>query len=285
MKPTEYSVEKGRVIQSVLSPDRLISEIRVIAERPVAESSPDHIMPWGTKWDSSRNGRFNQKLYRLYGWTERTAFAPLRVLDMGCSGGGFVRDCIDHGCLAVGLEGSDYSKKLSRAEWAVIPQFLFTCDISAPFRIEAHDSDGWVLEKFDVITSWEVLEHIPEDCLPILVKNVLAHMSDRAMWITSISTLEEYVGGYRIHQTVKSKEWWIQRLSELGLQHHPEYIRYFNTQFVRDPGSGGFHLALAPADNRLPPIPAESFLARLEDRWFSSRPQKILQHLITGTGK
>ena len=37
------------------------------------------------------------------------AASPLRVLDIGCAGGGFVRSLIDDGHFAVGLEGSDLS--------------------------------------------------------------------------------------------------------------------------------------------------------------------------------
>jgi hypothetical protein len=83
-----------------------IRSIFVKTEFPVALDSPDHLCPWGTARDSSTNSRFNEKVYRL--------FEPLgrfpRVLDLGCSGGGFVRACLNDGCLAVGIEGSDFSK-------------------------------------------------------------------------------------------------------------------------------------------------------------------------------
>src|SRR5579871_948679 len=97
--------------------------ISLSCERPVALASPDHKFPWGTLRDNSRNRRFNQKLYRLFGVKQ-----ALAILDVGCSGGGFVRDCIEDGHLAIGLEGSDYSKRNQRAEWATIPHFLYTCD-------------------------------------------------------------------------------------------------------------------------------------------------------------
>jgi len=68
----------------------------------------------------------------------------LKILDMGCSGGGFVRNCLDDGCLAIGLEGSDYSKRHRRAEWRVIPEYLFTCDVTASLKllIETMASQG-----------------------------------------------------------------------------------------------------------------------------------------------
>ena len=56
--------------------------IKIITDHPVAYTSPDYIMPWGTKRDNSVNPRFNQKLYNLFDGKF------LKVLDLGCSGGG-----------------------------------------------------------------------------------------------------------------------------------------------------------------------------------------------------
>ena len=39
-------------------------KIVVKTEREIAYESPDHLMPWGTKQDNSRNHRFNDKLYQ-----------------------------------------------------------------------------------------------------------------------------------------------------------------------------------------------------------------------------
>src|SRR5205809_2708747 len=97
--------------------------------KPVAVDSPDHIAPRGTANDNSRNRLFNRKLEALLGKR------PLAVLDLGCAGGGFVKDFLDEGHVAIGLEGSDYSKKLRRAEWATIPEHLFTCDVTEEFEI------------------------------------------------------------------------------------------------------------------------------------------------------
>lgn len=82
----------------------------VRATREVACESPGQLIPFGMWRDNSRPRRFNKKLYELFGMD-----SPLWVLDLGCSGGGFVKDCLDDGCLAVGIEGSDYFKKLCRA--------------------------------------------------------------------------------------------------------------------------------------------------------------------------
>jgi hypothetical protein len=104
--------------------------IKLETSFPVAFDSPDHLVPHGTAKDNSTNLMFNLKVEKLFKNLNRL----LKVLDLGCSGGGFVRSCIERGCLAVGLEGSDYSKIHRRAEWPILGDyFLFTSDITRPF--------------------------------------------------------------------------------------------------------------------------------------------------------
>lgn len=249
-------------------------KILLKAEKEVALSSPDHQMPWGTRRDNSVNPRFNDKLYRLYPPSK-----DLRVLDMGCSGGGFVKSCHDEGCLAVGLEGSDFSKRRGRAEWRTIPEFLFTCDVTGKFEIFIEREGKVSPMLFDVVTCWEMIEHIPEQSIATVAENVKRHLAPGGLWIMSVSAIEDVVGGVRLHQTVKPKAWWVARFSELGLEHSEDYVRYFNTQFVRGPkygGPGSFHLVLSVGKKDLPPIPHESLLRRLNDLWIGSTPQKIL---------
>jgi len=113
------AIDEGRVAVPVLE-----------TEHPVAVSSNDTRFPRGTKDDNSIVPRFNRKLYQLYRDQD-----PIRVLDIGCAGGGFVRSLLDDGHLAVGLEGSDYQLVNQGAEWSTIPLHLFTCDVTKPFRL------------------------------------------------------------------------------------------------------------------------------------------------------
>src|ERR1039457_3002265 len=196
----------------------------VKAERNVAVDSPDHICPWGTRRDNSRNRRFNEKLYAIFGLDHD----PLWILDMGCSGGGFVKDCLDDGCIAIGLEGSDYSKRLGRAEWKVIPDNLFTVDITYPFQIDGEFEGGRAPVQFDIITSWEVIEHIAEPSLKPLAENVRKHLKPGGLWIMSIATWADAPRGLQLHQTVKPRDWWIAKFRELGLENIEEYVHYFN---------------------------------------------------------
>jgi hypothetical protein len=92
--------------------------VRIITDHPVAYDSPDHTTPRGTINDNSFNRVFNDKLVAALG-------SGIRVLDLGCSGGGFVRSLVDQGIEAYGIEGSDHSRRTKRAEWATIPERVF----------------------------------------------------------------------------------------------------------------------------------------------------------------
>jgi len=197
--------------------------LRLLTEKPTAIDSPDHIQPWGTKRDNHSNLRFNEK---LSAWI----LPPdLSLLDLGCSGGGQVRSFVEQGTLAVGIEGSDYSMKRLRAEWATIPELLFTADITAPFSILARD--GPVL--FSVVTLWEVIEHIHRRDLPGLFKNIEQHLAPNGVIIMSVSTTPDTINGVDLHQTVEDSAWWYQTFAELGFRNHPEIVRWFGNDFIR----------------------------------------------------
>lgn len=202
-------------------------------KHPVALHSLDHTDPDGTRNDNSRNQKFNDKVYRLL---ERGR--PLFVLDLGCAGGGFVKNCIEDGHFAVGLEGSDYDKHHRLHEWPNIPENLFTCDITKPFEII---SDGAVL--FDLITSWEVLEHIAECDIAQVALNIHKHLREDGLCILSINLQREV----RHHLTIQEKPWWVERFSGCGLHHDESMLEYFGDDWVRGPlqnAPTSFHLIL-----------------------------------------
>jgi SAM-dependent methyltransferase len=200
----------------------LNSPIRIETSKPVAYDSPDHLGPWGTAADNTKNPRFNQKLF---------AYIPdVRLLDVGCSGGGLVKSIIDDGGFAVGIEGSDYSKKQRRAEWATIPNRLFTADATVKFTLR--DDSGDIL-LFNVITAWEFFEHIDEAGLPGVIDNIKRHLAPKGIVLASIALYEEVVKGFRLHQTVQEKSWWIRMFAERGLARQEKLESYFNLDMLR----------------------------------------------------
>jgi 2-polyprenyl-3-methyl-5-hydroxy-6-metoxy-1,4-benzoquinol methylase len=192
---------------------------RLETDHPVAISSNDTKFPRGSKNDNSIALRFNHKLYGFLGKGEH-----LRILDLGCAGGGFVRSLIDDGHFAVGLEGSDYPFLNQVAEWSTISMHLFTCDILKPFRLLDRTTNEPL--EFDAITAWEVMEHIPEAELPALFESLDRHLAPGGYLIFSIATFLDWDPrtGCVWHVTVKPRSWWEERFASLGFEiddHHP----------------------------------------------------------------
>lgn len=190
-------------------------DVKLITEHPVAINSNDHLVPHGTARDNTRYPRFIRKCETLFPADRELAF-----LDLGCSGGGMVLEAILRGHFALGLEGSDYSLKQQRAEWRLLKNNLYTCDITKEFTLQHHGS-GQVMQ-FDIITAWEVLEHLPEGELPIFFENIKNHLKSDGYFIASIAIWDDIdpETGINWHQTVKPQVWWEHLLDEHGFTLH-----------------------------------------------------------------
>jgi len=186
-----------------------MKKITVKTEFPVAFDSPDHLVPLGTKKDNTRNKLFVRSCLKLLKKRKRTI---LKVLDIGCAGGGCVQDFVSKGHNAVGIEGSDYSKNKRRASWSKIPDRLFTCDASRPFTIF---EDGEKM-KFNLIYSFEVMEHIHPDRLKIYFKNIRNHLTENGIFIgTYTCTKSEKYPDH--HQTVMGSDAWLKYIKDLKM--------------------------------------------------------------------
>jgi 2-polyprenyl-3-methyl-5-hydroxy-6-metoxy-1,4-benzoquinol methylase len=203
--------------------------ITVKTEHPVAYKSPDHLIPRGTKADNSTNKKFVTHMAKLL--TRERPGGEHGLLDLGCSGGQLVKDFAERGWMAVGLEGSDYSLKHRRANWPALGgKNLFTCDITKPFEVQTHGRHA----KFDLITLWEVLEHIAENDLPQLFRNILEHMEKGGYLIASTTSVPDVQNGVDLHQTKWPNAEWrkmIQgrfpelELVDLGLKYY-QFVRH-----------------------------------------------------------
>lgn len=189
--------------------EKLFSEfsISVNTEHSIAEDSPDHLHPWGTKRDNSTDNYFIDEMIKHFGQGIRN----IKVLDIGCSGGQMVRDFAVLGHLAVGIEGSDYSAKDQRKHWDTLHnKILFTCDASYPYQVKVNGEN----EKFDLITAWEVLEHIHPDRLDTFFENVYNHLADNGEFIASISMVSDKPEGHELHLSLFMEAVWKEMLEK-----------------------------------------------------------------------
>jgi SAM-dependent methyltransferase len=195
---------------------------------PIAFESPDHIVPWGTMRDNSTNKKF--VMFMASRITKENPGKNYGLLDIGCSGGQLVRDFRDLGWLAVGLEGSDFSLKNKRANWpALAGKNLFTCDAAKPFKVTADGQPA----QFNLITMWEVLEHIPTPELPQLFANLTSHLAAGGYFIASTTSIPDVHDGVDLHQTKWTNAEWHQWLAKIHPELSPVDLGLKNHQFVR----------------------------------------------------
>ena len=176
--------------------------MKLQTDYPVATTSPDHIHPQGTRVD-------NHTSLELLG--ELKEYGATSLLDLGCAGGQLIIDAWSQGFRAAGLEGSDYGVSFGRQNWHDYHNsLLFTCDISYPYQM-VNNGDKPVL--FDVISAWEVNEHIATERLKVHLENVRKHLAPKGIFIGTTST----VAGEPWHQSVFDEEKWTELFEKAGL--------------------------------------------------------------------
>lgn len=202
--------------------------MKVITDFPVAYESYDHIEPKGAANDNTQGLSFVRRVEEISDGNK------IKFADLGCSGGGLVKNFIDAGHQAVGIEGSDYSLKNKRAEWATIPQHLFTADITKPFFITGLENA--TLAQCDIVTAWDVLEHIHEVDLGVLITNIRNNLKTNGLFVATVATFADVPH----HVTLKEQDWWLKIFEKYRMINTGD--TYFNqTHMIRD---SSFNLVL-----------------------------------------
>ena len=191
-----------------LPDDKIVLE----TNNPIAYESLDYIYPRGTIQDNTRYPRFVKKCETLFGQSKELSF-----LDLGCSGGGMVLEALLRGHNSYGLEGSDASLKEQRAEWRLIGNHLMTCDITKPFNLKNENNN---ICKFNIITAWEVLEHLSDDELEGLFDNIKRHLKDDGIFVASIANWDDIdeESGVNWHVNVHEYSWWRSKFENAGFK-------------------------------------------------------------------
>ena len=187
--------------------------INITTTKHIAIDSADHIHPWGCVNDNNSNSNYLNSV--------KTYFnnRPINVLDLGCAGGQIIVDHHNLDDFSVGLEGSsNVLQGAGKHNWEqYYNKNLFLCDITESFTC-LHDSGKTI--NFDYIQMWEVLEHIPEHQLPILLKNIDNHLTKDGLFCGCIAT---YVCPSGTHVSIFNKDKWKQIFKDNGFE-MAEYI-------------------------------------------------------------
>ncbi len=185
-------------------------EIELKTDFPIALNSHDHLMPDSTAEGLSRPTLFVRHCIDILG-------VDIKTLDIGTGAAGLVYEWAVNGILAAGIDGSDFCRKNKIGYWPLLPNNLLTCDITKPFKFT--DKASALPISFDIITSWEVLEHIAESDLSTLFENVKNHLNNNGYFIGSVSLIS-YMDtlGNPYHVTLKPRAWWKEMFKNNGLE-------------------------------------------------------------------
>ncbi len=200
----------------------------VETKHPVAYESPDHISPSGTKANNSTNKKFVLRMNEIV--SQEFPKQDKYFMDVGCSGGQLVADFKEMNWAAVGLEGSDYSLKTKRANWATLANtHLFTCDITRPYRI----THGGQPVRFHLITAWEVLEHIAGPDLDAVFGQIIDHLYEGGYFLASTTSTPDVVNGIELHQTRMTFDQWQSFIASRYPELEPVDLGFKIYQYVR----------------------------------------------------
>lgn len=112
-----------------------------------------------------------------------------RLLDIGCGTGDFIKVCQDGGYQVTGVEPNDKARSLARQKVASDVTLETSVD-NLPFNDQ---------EKFDIITMWHVLEHVPN--LEAYIAKLEALLSPNGCLIIAVPNYKSYDASYY-------KEYW-----------------------------------------------------------------------------
>lgn len=114
-----------------------------------------------------------------------------RWIDLGCAQGTLVKAARMLGWEAYGIDGAESAVRPSR--------FILNGDITE------HISAS---EPFDMVTAWEVLEHIPEHLLPGVVDNIVRNLKPGGLFLASTNDEPELHCGVDLHVTKLTNSQW-----------------------------------------------------------------------------
>ena len=83
---------------------------------------------------------------------------------------------------------------------------------------------------FDLVTAFDLLEHIPEELVESAIHELVAHSKQHV--IVSIAWTLSVVCGHNLHPCMKPREWWMARLTEacenvVIIRHKPDSAGMF----------------------------------------------------------
>lgn len=148
--------------------------------------------------------------------------ADLSILELGCGGGD----------LFYFLKAQGINKYIGIDANTVAFQYSpYISEDQEHFRLLNLMEDIDFGYEFDLVCSFEVLEHIREEKLDTLLTTIRRHMKPSSLFIGTAS-LSDAVD---VHLTVRGKEFWLAKFASYGIVPHPKHEYYENLLAKNNP--------------------------------------------------
>lgn len=145
---------------------------------------------------------------RLGSYFQRTAqhitdkFSPEKSLDIGCAKGYLVKGLVDSGIDAFGIDPSEYALAESHS------------DIKDRLTKGIAQSIPFPDNSFDIVTYFDVLEHIPERDVPKVLQEMLRVTKKWVVLRVVTRELHGDIDAY--HEFIRGKDWWHKQVAKAG---------------------------------------------------------------------
>jgi len=157
---------------------------------------------------TKKSNYYDYSWQRLGSYFQKTArhivdkFKPERTLDVGCAKGFLVKGLDELGVDAYGIDPSAYA--VSNAHPVVADKIQQEVAQSIPYPDDT----------FDVVTCFDVLEHIPAREVPRTLKELLRVSKQ---WVVLRMVTHEVEGDIdSSHETIRDKDWWTEKIEKAG---------------------------------------------------------------------
>ncbi len=195
-------------------------------ERAISEGNLESIRDYLQEdyWESGHDKKVSgyQNSHINWWWVNRwmqcfTSVFTVRdkkVLDLGCGYGSMVAGLVTWGADAYGIDLSDYAIEKGKKEADYLENRIFQGSI--------HDLSRFEDNSFDLIYSNQVFEHLPEDYVEQLIREMMRVCRPGAkLWLAFVISEEE--NGVRgendpdmTHINIHSMDWWRRRFFAAG---------------------------------------------------------------------
>ena len=164
--------------------ERCKSELDCTISNPVAVDSLDNIHPKGALTSICNKG-FLLEIEKWI-WPRSVSY-----LDLGCAQGALVKSARQLGWRAYGVDGASVTRQDC--------SYILQGDITKSIQFSGY---------LNLITAWEVLEHIPKEKLENVFNNIVSNLAMGGYFIASTSDEAELHDGVDLHVTkMTNKEW------------------------------------------------------------------------------